>query len=85
LSEYPNLEEVEIDGKYFDIAIGSGSGLNKLKVNNCPKLTGLFCFRNKLTSLTLNCSALVKLDLQHNSLTNLDVSNCPVLQEIICL
>jgi len=86
LSEYPNLEEVEIDGKYLDMGKILQSGLTKLEVSACPKLTRLFCYRNdKLTSFTSNCPNLQEIDCSDNQLTQIKLPQGEKLETLSLL
>jgi len=79
LSEYPNLEKVEIEADYL-----LKTKLTKLVLNN-PKLSYLYVAVNQLTELDLsNCPDLEKIYCQANNLTNLNLNNCLKLKDIHC-
>jgi Leucine-rich repeat (LRR) protein len=83
LSEYPNLEDVEIDGKYLDMGKISQSGLTKLEVSACPKLTNFSCYRNnKFISLTLNCPDLQEIDCSDNQLAQIKLPRGEKLEKL---
>ncbi|MCE8167820.1 MAG: HET domain-containing protein [Candidatus Moeniiplasma glomeromycotorum] len=86
LSEYLNLEKIEIEGKslpdFFDDSRLNQKGLGekklktpltKLILGKKPKLKKLSLFGNQLTNLDLSgCPEITDLHLDFNSLTNLD-------------
>lgn len=100
LSEYPNLEVLEIDGvelskKLIDLKLGSkpklrelycsNNQLAELDLTNCFTLEKLSCDNNQLTKLDLSkLGKLTKLDCGNNQLTELNVQNCPNLKELQC-
>lgn len=69
LSEYPDLEKVEICGGLLK------SKLVSLNVNSCSNLTVLNIFSNQLTHLDLsNCARLKELNCSYNLLTELSLN-----------
>ncbi|CAG8637414.1 10039_t:CDS:2 [Ambispora gerdemannii] len=57
----------------------------ELKINNCEKLTAVYCSTNKLKKLDINdCPQLENLDCSNNELTDLGLSNYQQLKVLNC-
>jgi len=80
LSEYPNLEKIEIDGKN-DLE----SGIKSLKLGSKPKLKNLYCSNNHLTKLDItNCPALEVIVCDGNKITELKLGQLENLTKLDC-
>src|SRR6185369_4675346 len=65
LSEYPNLEKIEIDGNELP-------KLKNLNLGSKPRLKNLYCPNNQLTNLDLtNCPTLEEIVCDGNKITEL--------------
>jgi DNA repair exonuclease SbcCD ATPase subunit len=73
IEDYPNLEELVIDGSWLK------SSLDKLTIKNCPKLKDINCFGNESTDIDFSCPNLIKLGLHDFNFTNIDLSHFPQL------
>ncbi|RHZ37161.1 leucine-rich repeat domain-containing protein [endosymbiont GvMRE of Glomus versiforme] len=74
ISDYPNLESIDIEKQ---------KNLNQLYLSNCPNLRGLSAKFSKLINIDLTeLPNLEELNLSGNSLTNLDLTNNKKLREL---
>lgn len=81
------LNEFEISGYDLlnEIYFCSGQ-TTSLKIEDCPSLTKLTCFRNRLYQLNISgCPNLSEIDCANNVLTELDLSGCSNLTSLCCL
>lgn len=81
------LNEFEISGYDLlnEIYFCSGQ-TTSLKIEDCPSLTKLTCFRNQLSQLKISgCPNLSEIDCANNVLTELDLSGCSNLTSLCCL
>jgi len=81
------LNEFEISGYDLlnEIYFCSGQ-TTSLKIEDCPSLTKLTCFRNQLNQLKISgCPNLSEIDCSNNVLTELDLSGCSNLTSLCCL
>lgn len=81
------MKEFEFSGysSLNEIVFVSGQ-ITSLKIDNCPILTKLTCFRNRLYQLNISgCPNLSEIDCANNVLTELDLSGCSNLTSLNCL
>jgi len=75
-SNFPLLEKAEVSFQ---------RDLTKIKVKNCPRLSGLNCGENKITCLEIiECPQLEKVSCQNNQIGELNIKGCPQLDELRC-
>ena len=81
------MKEFEFSGysSLNEIVFVSGE-ITSLKIDDCPVLSKLTCFRNRLCQLEISgCPNLSEIDCGNNALSELDLSGCSNLTSLYCL
>ncbi|CAG8774203.1 22317_t:CDS:2, partial [Racocetra persica] len=75
LKDYPNLQLFEC----------SNNEIDRLNIENCPKLKEIYAYSNRLKELKINdFTKLEKLNCGFNKLEKLEIENCPELRYLYC-
>ena len=83
----PNLTSVNVSGctSLWHLTVSRCSQVESLDVSTCSSLTGLYCDRDALSTITFgNNPYLYEIECQYNQLEVLDISNLPRLKYIKC-